>query len=151
MHAVAMPGGLVAFEFQPDQGALRGRFAPLQRRAADEVVLLSLQRDREPDPGLERVDLVAEFIPGEDQARLDSEHVQCVQAQRGQPMTRTRLPYRVPQRERVLRMTPQFVAELTGVPGARDEQRQPLRSAEPPDREPEPAEIGKGGLGRWRP
>src|SRR5262249_17774600 len=85
------------------------------------------------------------------QARLDSEHVQRVQAQRGQPMTRTRLPYRVPQRERVPRMTPQLVTELTGVPGARDEQRQPLRSAEPPDREPEPAKIGKGGLGRWRP
>src|SRR5215470_1023340 len=145
MHAVAVRGGLVAFEFQPDQGALRGRFAPLQRRAADEVVLLGLQRDGKANSRLEGIDLVAELIPGEDQARLDSEHVQRVQAQRGQPMTRTRLPYRVPQRERVPRMTPQLVTELTGVPGARDEQRQPLRSAEPPDREPEPAKIGKGG------
>src|SRR5215475_5258060 len=143
MHAVAMRGRLVAFEFQPDQGALRGRFAPLQRRAADEIVLLGLQRDGKADSCLEGIDLVAELVPGKDQARLDSEHVQCVQAQGGQPMTRARLPYRVPQRERVPRMTPQLVAELTAVPGARDEQRQPLRSAEPGDREPEPAQISE--------
>src|SRR5690242_5233827 len=119
MHAVAMRGGLVSFEFQPDQGALRGRFAPLKRRAADEVVLLGLQRDGKADSCLEGIDLVIELIPGKDQARLDAEHVQRVEAQRGQPMTGARLPYRVPQREPVPRMTPQLVAELTGVPGAR--------------------------------
>ena len=75
-----MGGGLVAFELKPHESTLRGRLARLQGRTADEVVLLGLQRDREPDPGLERVDLVAEFIPGEDQARLDPENVQGVQA-----------------------------------------------------------------------
>src|SRR5499427_10879309 len=129
MHAVAVRGGLIALEFQPDQGALWGSLTPFQRRAANEVVLLRLQGDGKSDSRLVGIDLVAELIPGEDQARLDPEHVQRIQAQRGQLVCRARLPYRIPQRERVARMAPQFVAELTGVPGARDEQRQPLRPA----------------------
>src|SRR5215470_17388494 len=68
MDAVAVTGHLVPGQFESDQGSLRRSLPALQRLTPDEVVFLALQRDRESDAGLIRVGLIAELIPGEDQA-----------------------------------------------------------------------------------
>src|SRR5207248_8333890 len=120
-----------------------------QRGLAGEVVLLGLQRDGEPDAGLERVDLVTELVAGEDQAGFDPQDVQGIEAEGGQPVRRARLPDHVPERGRVGGVTPELVAELAGVAGPGDDQRQAFGSADPPDRELEPAEAAELRLG-WR-
>ena len=150
MDAVAVPGRLVALELEPDEHPLRMR-APLEERvAADEVVLL-VGRDREADPGLEGVDLVVELVAGEDQARLDPQHVERVEAERRDPVRRTRLHHGVVERGRVLRMAEELVAELARVAGAGGDQRQALRPAEAADREAEPLQLGERRLRRRRP
>src|SRR4029078_5733450 len=133
---------------EPDQDPLRGGLAPQQGVPAAEVVLLGLQRDREPDAGLERVDLVAELVAGEDQAGFDPQDVQGIEAEGGQPVRRARLPDHIPERGRGAGVAPELVAELAGVTGPGDDQRQALGSPDPPYREPEPAETAEPQLGR---
>ena len=70
VHAVAVPAGLVSLQLEPDQHALRMRPAFGESFAPDEVVLL-VGRDREADPGLERIGLIVELVAGEDQPGLD--------------------------------------------------------------------------------
>src|SRR6516225_574185 len=84
VHTVPVPGGLVPVQFEAHERTLGRGLAPLQRGPADEVVFLALQRHGEPDAGLERIHLVAELVPGEDQARLDAQYVEGVQPQRRQ-------------------------------------------------------------------
>ena len=76
---VAVAGGLVALELQPDEPALRVLLALEQRLAADEV-LVAGQRDGEADAGLERVDLIVELVAGEDQPGLDPQDVERLEA-----------------------------------------------------------------------
>ncbi len=76
MHAIAVADRLVGIDLQPDKLPPRVGLTIGQRRAADEVVVLRLQRDGETDTGLERIGLVGELVVGEDQPGLDSEHVE---------------------------------------------------------------------------
>ena len=48
-------------------------------------------------------------------------------------------------------MAPDLVAELAGVAGARDDDRDPVGRADPPDQQPEPAQLLQPRLGRRRP
>ena len=48
---------------------------------ADEVLVV-VQRDGEPDPRLERIDLVVELVAGEDQPGLDPQHVERLEPER---------------------------------------------------------------------
>ena len=64
----------------------------------------------------------------EDEARLDPQHVQRVQSERRQAVRLACLPHRVPHRRRVLGMAPDLIAQLTGVPGARDTMGMPSKS-----------------------
>ena len=89
------------------------------------------QVDREPDPRLERVDLLVELVAGEDQPRLDPNHVERVQAERREPVRLAGLPDRVPDGLGVARMAPDLVAELARVAGARDHDRDALRARRP--------------------
>src|SRR5437762_3527673 len=99
--AGAVRSGRGPLELETDQDPLRGGLAPQQRVPTAEVVLLGLQRDGEPDAGLERVDLVAELVAGEDQAGFDPQDVQGIEAEGGQPVWRARLPGHVPERRLV--------------------------------------------------
>ena len=91
VHAVAVAGGLVALELEADERALRMRLALDQRVLAEEVVL-GVELDREADARLERVDLVVELVAGEDQPRLDPQHVERVEPERLEAVRRARLP-----------------------------------------------------------
>ena len=135
-----MARGLVAFQLEPHERPLRVRLASLERLAADEVVVRP-QVDREPDPRLERVNLVVELVAGEDQARLDAEDVERLEAERRETVLLARLPDRVPDRRAVRRVAPDLVPELARVARARDHDRDPVERPDPPDGEPEPAEV----------
>ena len=78
---VAVARGLVPRELEPDQDPLRMRLPLLERRPADEVVVRP-QIDGEADSRLEGVDLVVELVAGEDQARLDAQDVERLEAER---------------------------------------------------------------------
>ena len=119
---VAVPGRLVALELEPDEPALGMRGALDERVLADEVVL-AVELDREADAGLERVDLVVELVAGEDQACLDADHVERLEAQRREAVRLTGLPDRVPDRGPVVGVAEDLVAELAGVARARDHDR----------------------------
>ena len=86
-----------------------------ERLLPDEVVLL-VRRDGEPDPRLERVDLVVELVAREDEPRLDPEHVERIEPQRREAVRLTGCQHRVPQRAGVLRVTEELVAELPEYP-----------------------------------
>ena len=145
-----MAAGLVPFELEPDEHALRMR-APLSQRFAPDKVVLLVGRHREADPGLERIRLVVELVAGEDEARLDPQHVERLQPERHEPRRPARFQHRIPHSGGILRMTEQLVAELAGVPRARRDQRNPLRPAEPRDREAEPFQLCERRLRRRRP
>src|SRR5438128_8033311 len=113
MDALAVRGRLVSLELEPHQTPLR-MLAPLRQRFLPDVVFLLRLRDGEADAGLERIDLVVELRAGEDEPRLDSEHVERLEPERRHV---PRPHHRVPERRRVLRMTEQLVAELASVPG----------------------------------
>src|SRR6185312_5160019 len=116
---VAVAGGLVALKFEAHEPSLRVFIALEQRLAADEVLLVR-ERDREADPGLERIDLIGELVAGEDQARLDPQHVERLEPERLDPARLAGCVYGVPHRRSVTRVAEHLVAELTRVPGARD-------------------------------
>ena len=150
MHAVAVRGRLVALELEPDELALRVRLARDQRLLAEEVAV-GVERDREADPGLERVDLVVELVAGEDQPRLDPHHVERVEAERLEPVRRAGRHDRVPHRRGVGRVAEDLVAELAAVARARDDDRDAAEVADPPDEEAEPLELLQLRLVRGRP
>ena len=122
------PTGFLALHLQADQRPLRMLLPPQQRLAADEVLVLRVERHGEADAGLERIGLVAELVAGEDQAGLDAHHVERFEAERHQPVRLARLPDGVEHGERVLRMAEDLVAELAGIAGARDDDRRRRRS-----------------------
>ena len=141
---------LVAGELEPDQPHPRAVLAADEGVAADEL-LVALERDGEADAGLERIDLVVELVVGEDQAGLDAQHVERLEAERRQAARRALPPDRVPDAERVLGMAEDLVAELAGIAGARHDDRRPVEVADAPDREVEPGELGEARLRRRRP
>ena len=145
-----MAGGLVAREVQADQRALRVRLALDERVLADEV-LVDVECHGEADAGLERVDLVVELVAGEDQARLDAEHVKRVEPERDQALRRARRHHRVPHGLAVVGVAEDLVAELAAVAGARDDERDAVVGADPADEEAEPLELLELRLGRGRP
>src|SRR4029077_10492881 len=79
VDTIAVRGRLVTLQFEPDEGPLRMSLAAEQRLLAHEVV--GLRGHREADPGLERVHLVIELAAGVDQAGLNPEDVERLQAQ----------------------------------------------------------------------
>ncbi len=118
--------------------------------AADEVLLV-VERHREADAGLERVDLVVELVAREDQPGLDAQHVERLEPERLEPVRLARGPDRVPHRGPVGRMAEDLVAELAGVAGARDHDRDAVVAADPADQEAEPLELVERRLSRRRP
>src|SRR3954447_25772710 len=147
MDAIAVPHALVGIDLQADELVARMRLALDKRRLAYELVALC--RDREPDPGFERIGLIRKFVASEDEPRFDAEHVECFEPQWPQFICPAGFPDRVENCERVLRMTEDLVAELTRIAGSRNDHGRPFEMADAADREPEPAELGDGGL-RWR-
>src|SRR3954453_6212574 len=140
VHAVAVARGLGAGELEPDERALRGGLALDERLLADEV-LVDVECHREADAGLERVDLVVELVAGEDEARLDAQHVERVEPERHDPVRRAGLHDRVPDGGPVVGVAPDLVAELAAVARARDDERDPVVAADPADEEAEPLEL----------
>ena len=90
-----MPDRLAGVDLEPDQLPLRACLPADQRIAADEIVVLRLERHGKADAGLERVGLVAELVIGEDQPRFDAQHVERLQAERDEAMRLAGLPDRV--------------------------------------------------------
>ena len=126
--------------------ALRSTSASLPTKSS------SMSRfDREADPGLERVDLVVELVAREDQAGLDAQHVERVEAERDQALRRARRHDRVPDRLAVVGVAEDLVAELAAVAGARDDDRDAVVGPDPADEEAEPLELLELRLGRRRP
>src|SRR3954447_15063839 len=150
VDAVAVAGGLVAGELEAHEPALRVLAALDQRLLADEV-LRRVEREGEADAGLERVDLVVELVAGEDQPRLDAEHVERVEAERHEPVRRARLHDRVPHGRPVARRSPPLVPRRAAVAGRADDDRDAVVAADPPDEEAEPLELLELRLGRRRP
>src|SRR5665809_103487 len=95
MDTVTVADKLVALHLKADKLPLRVLAPADQRLAADEVLVLPLQRHGEADTRLERVGLIAELIAGKDQAGLDAYHVERLQPEWHQPMRLTGLPPRV--------------------------------------------------------
>src|SRR5438105_13599106 len=108
MDALAVRGRLVSLELEPHQPPLR-MLAPLRQRFLPDVVVLLRLRHGEADTGLERIDLVIELRAREDEPRLDTQHVERLEPERGH-LTGPR--HSVPQRSRALRMAEQLVPEL---------------------------------------
>ena len=98
MDAVTVPDRLLAIHLKPDEFFLRVRMPFDERIPADEIVVLRVERHGEADSGLERVGLVAEFVTGEDETRLDAQHVEGLKTEWLQPMRLPRLPDRVEHR-----------------------------------------------------
>src|SRR5262245_9591863 len=151
VDAVAMANLLVAFHLETDQQFLWVGFPPHERLATEKILALRGERYGEADPGLERVGLVAEFVPGEDEARLDAQHVERVEPKRPQPLRLTYLPDGVEHGERILWMAEDFIAEFTGISSAGHYHRCAVESADAADSEAEPPELIHGGLRRRRP
>ena len=145
------PTSTLPDDLQPDQLSRRMFLAADQRRAADEIVLLGLQRHGEADAGLERIGLVGKFRAGEDQPRLDAHHVERRHAHRLQAVRLAGFPHRVEHFFRVARVAENLVAELAGVAGARDDDGHALRVADAGDREAEPFEFADRRLQRRGP
>src|SRR5262249_60869828 len=68
-----------------------------------------------------------------------------LQAEGGQAVRPPRLPDRVPDREGILGMAPDLVAELAGVAGPRDEDGRAPGAAQAADREAEPPQLRERG------
>ena len=156
VHGVAVSGGLVAFELESDERALGMLASFLERRPADEV-LVAAQVDREPDARLERVDLVVVLVAGRDQAGLDPQHVERVEAERCEAEVAPGFPDGVPDGGAVARMAEDLVPELARVAGPRDDDRRSLRLVDASHEEPEPSELARSWVGwpgvqtnRWR-
>src|SRR4051794_32790753 len=96
IDAVAMTSRLVPGELQPDEGPLRARLPGQQGFTSHEIGVLGLERDREPDAGLEGVGLVGEVVAAEHEPGLDPEHVECIEAERSETERLAGLPHRVP-------------------------------------------------------
>ena len=141
VHAVAVGGGLAPVHLQAHQPSLRVVTALQEGVTADEVVLLGLERHGEADPGLVGVGLVAELVPGEDEAGLDAQHVERGQPHGHQAVGGAGLEDGVPHRGCVRGVAEHFEAELAGVAGARHHQRDPVVVADTGDGEPEPSQL----------
>src|SRR6476619_7702205 len=151
MDAVTVLDRLLAIHLKPDEFFLRVRMPVDERIPADKIVLLRVERHGEADSGRERVGLVAEFVTGEDETRLDTQDVEGLKTEWFQPMRLPRVPDRVEHGTRVLGMAEDLVTELPGVAGARHDDRRPVESADAADGEAEPAELIHGELRRRRP
>ena len=55
---------------------------PFRERLPAHEVVVRVQIDGEADPGLEGIDLVVELVSGEDEAGLDAEDVERLEAER---------------------------------------------------------------------
>jgi hypothetical protein len=115
MYAIAVSNGFVTIHFESDELSLRVLAPPQQCLAADEILVLALEWHGETDAGFERIGLIAKFVTGEDETRLDTHHVQRLQAERHQSMRLASLPDGIEYRKRILRMAEDFVAELAGI------------------------------------
>src|SRR5262245_4678627 len=151
VDAVAMANLLVAFHLVTDQHFLWVSLPRDERLATDKILVLRGEWYGEADPGLERVGLVAEFVTGEDEARLDAQHVERVEPERPQPVRLTYLPDGVEHSKRILWMAEDFIAEFTGISSAGHYHRRAVESADAADSEAEPADLIHGGLRRRRP
>src|SRR5690625_837337 len=129
-HAVPLGRHLIAFEVEAHQLACRMGLALIQHRSPDEVVFLGLEGHGKADARLEWVGLVAEFIAGEDQTRLDANHVQRGQAEGREAMWLPRLPDGFEYGLGVLGVAEHLVAELAGVTGPRHDHSRPVEIAE---------------------
>ena len=114
--------------------------------AADEIIVFGLEGNGETDSRFERVGLIAELVPGEDQPCFNAEHVKGFQTQRGEPLGATSLPDSVPHLRGVVWMAEDLEPQLTGVASAGQDDRNTLRSADPCHREAEPSQFSYRGL-----
>ena len=132
---------VVADQVQAHQDALRVLLGPDQGIATDEVVLLGLEWNREADAGLEGVRLVAELGTGVDQSGLHAQHVQGLESERREALRFAGLQDGVPYLRRPRRVAEDLEAQLARVAGARHDDRDAVRMADPGDREAEPAQF----------
>ena len=72
MNTIAVGRRLVAFQFETHESSLRMVSAAKKSILPDEVVFLALNGYGEADAGLERVNLVVEFVTGKDQPRFNA-------------------------------------------------------------------------------
>ena len=91
-----MTGDLAPLDLQPDEPALRVCLAAEQSLPSQEVRCLRGERHRKADAGFERVRLVRELVVREDQPRLDAQHVERFQSQRGDAERLARLEDLIP-------------------------------------------------------
>ena len=150
MDAIALPRRLIAVELEADE-LIAGMLLAAEHRLAADELLITLESDGEADARLEGIDLVGELIAGEDEPRLDPQHIQGLEAQRHDALGLARLEDRIPDGGRVLGMAEDLVAQLAGIAGARDHDGDPVVIADPPDGEMEPLDLGQARPGRRRP
>src|SRR5690349_58036 len=75
MHAIAMAHRVIGGDLEADELVAWVLLALDERRLADEVVALRLERHGKADAGLEGIGLVGEFVVGEDETSFDTQHI----------------------------------------------------------------------------
>ena len=115
VHAVTMGSGFVACELKPDQFALGVGFSFGQRIAPNKVIFFCFEWHGEADSGFEGIGLITELVAGEDQAGLDTYHVERLQAERRQAVRLASFPHRIPHRGRIRGVTEDFKAQFPGI------------------------------------
>ena len=151
VDAVAVAGAPPARPARGRRAALRVRPALLSAARPTKSSSV-LERDGEADPGLERVDLVVELVAGEDQARLDPQRVERLEAERLR--SRAPRPPPTPRPRRPGRRRGGTRPRSRARPCSRCARR---RSGSPswapmrPDEEAEPAQLLERGWRRRRP
>ena len=145
-----MGGGLVPFKFQANERVLRVCLALNQSVLTDEI-LIAVEHDGKADPGLERINLVVEFIAGEDEAGFNPNEVERVEPERRQPERLPGLPDCVPNGAAILGVAEDLIAKLSRVAGPRNDHWDPVVVANPAYEETEPLQILKWRLSFRRP
>src|SRR5438552_3579770 len=151
MNAIAVAYRLIGIDIESDELVARMFFPFDQRRLADEIIALRLERHGEADAGFERIGLIGEFIIGEDQSGLDAQHVERFKTQRRQATFPSCLPHGIEHGNRILGVAENLITELARIAGARHDDRHALEAVNAPNREAEPFELAHRRLRRRGP
>ena len=116
VHQITVVNGLIAIQHQPHQLLPALRRLPLQRRPplkSSSLVFIGTVKPMRPRRGWSGCRIRAP----QRSSPLDSQHVQRGKPQWRQTMGLASLPNHIPYRCAVIRMTPHFKPQLTGVAG----------------------------------
>ena len=148
MQAIAVAHIGCGIHLDPHELARGVVFAADQRIAADEVIGLGFKRHGKANASFKRVGFIGEIVAGKDQTGFDAHHIQAKQAHGANAQISTCGHHRIINRNGVLGVAEDFIAQLARVARARHHQRRAVKAVQTRDRVAEPSQLFHRGLGR---